>query len=309
MRGVYAHGATWRELPPWDRYLARVHAAASRYPGATFCLESAAVLLRMPVFGEPREVHIVGDAGVTTSRAVGGVRFHTHDRRRETTTVGAIVTTTPSETAVDIARHRHHAIGLATAGAALQVDAAASRSMLAALNEKRLSSRGRRHARWVIDRASVTPETPLEHLSLAVVEWLGFPSPESQVWFRGGDGIDDRVDMWWPQWRVAGEADGAVKYSGRWGDARDALRARNERDARLLRRGVRATAHWTWADAIAAEPLRASLIAAGLPIVAPPDPRELATLARALTPASAPAPAPAPAPASETATVHRDSER
>ncbi|WP_454119151.1 hypothetical protein [Microbacterium lacticum] len=56
---------------------------------------------------------------------------------------------------------------------------------------------------WVIARASPVPESTLENLSLAVIEWLGFPAPELQRWFRGqAVGDDDRVDMWWPQWGV-----------------------------------------------------------------------------------------------------------
>ena len=68
--------------------------------------------------------------------------------------------------------------------------------------------------------------------------------------------------MWWPQWGVAGEADGEVKYSGAFGDAREALHDRNVRDARLARRGVRATAHWALRDLVAFSQLRAILTAA-----------------------------------------------
>ena len=44
MRGVYADGAAWRMLKPWEKYLARVHAAALKYPDAAFCYESGAAL-------------------------------------------------------------------------------------------------------------------------------------------------------------------------------------------------------------------------------------------------------------------------
>ena len=106
-----------------------------------------------------------------------------------------------------------------------------------------------------------------------MIEWLGFPAAESQVWIG-----DDRVDLFWRRWNVAGEADGDVKYSGAMGDAREALRARRTRDGRLIARGVAAVPHWSWADAIDAAPLRTALLSAGIPIVRAPQPTFLATL-------------------------------
>jgi len=54
-----------------------------------------------------------------------------------------------------------------------------------------------------------------------------------------------RTDMWWPVQRVAGEADGHATYDGRFREPLSALRAREERDRRLHRRGARAVAHWS----------------------------------------------------------------
>ncbi|MBN9213268.1 MAG: hypothetical protein ABS62_08845 [Microbacterium sp. SCN 70-200] len=281
-RGVYAATTQWRSLAPWQRYVARVHATALLYPGAIFCGESAAALRGHPVFLEPREVHIVARPGAVTARAVAGVRFHTRERMPEHTELAGMAVVTGPELAVDIARVRHNAIGLAVAGAVLSSDPTISRDILAAVNEGRSSSRGRRHARWVIDRASAVPESTLEHVSLAVIEWLGFPEPELQQWVRGADGDGDRLDFLWPTWAIAGEADGGIKYSGELGDARDALHQRNVRDARLLSRGIRATAHWEWADVALSAQLKAKLLAVGLPLVRPEDTRQLRTLTAAL---------------------------
>lgn len=287
MRGVYADGAAWRALKPWDRYLARVHAAALKYPEAVFCHESGAALRGLTVFLEPADVHIVLPSGAT-SRVVSGVRAHTTDRMPAVEEVGGLVVATAAEIVVDIARARHNAIGLAVAGSAMRADRRLTADELAELNASRLSSRGRRHARWVIDRATPTPESPLEYISVAAIEWLGFPTPQLQKWILGPRGEDaDRLDFWWEAWRVGGEADGEVKYSGEFGDARTALRERSQRDARLLDRGVAATAHWGWSEAIATKPLRAALIAAGLPPERTEDTSQLRSLRRVLSPTNA----------------------
>lgn len=280
-RGVYAPADLWRALAPWERYLARVHAVALVHPKAVFVLESGLALRGLPVFGEPPDVHVLV-ARPEKSRVARGVRVHSAERMPQCEQVAGIHVATAAELAIDVIRARHPAIGLAVAGAVLRQDPSLTRGELAALCATRASPRGIRTAEWVLARATSVPESPLENVSLAVLEWLGFPSPQLQTWFRGSDLDDDRVDFWWPRWRVAGEADGDIKYSGALGDARDALRARNVRDARLASRGVRATAHWTWRDVAAFGQLRALLVAAGLPVVTSEHAAPLRTLERAL---------------------------
>jgi hypothetical protein len=285
-RGIYAPAVAWRALAPWQRYLARIHATSLVHPDAIYCHESAAVLHGLPISGEPPEVHALLD-GDGTSRVVGGVRWHTAVRQRMVEEVDGLLAVSRVDTVVDLARERHPASALLVADAALRGDARLTREMLAGVNESRPSSRGRRAARWVVDRASPVPESPLESLSRAVVEWLGFPAPELQKEFADGQ---ERVDLWWPQSRVAGEADGDLKYDGRFGDPIAALRARRLRDARLRAHGVRAIAHWTWGDAVHAEPLRDVLRDAGLRPLAPPTPAPLHTLRRALAVGAPPPP-------------------
>lgn len=284
-RGVYAGAAAYRDLPPWSRYLARVHAVALAWPDAIFVLESAAVLRGLPIFGEPADVHILV-AAPHKARAQRGIRVHSAERMPVIERVGAVWVASVLDTVVDIARLRHPAVGLAVACAALRADPELTVAEVEKCDAHRLSKRGRRRGVWVYARATATPESPLEAVSLAVIEWLGFPSPELQKWILGPTGVDDdRVDFWWERWRIAGEADGAEKYSGERGDARAALRARNRRDARLADRGVTATAHWAWDDIIAHEQLRALLRAAGLPLTGPKHGEPLRTLAAALRPA------------------------
>ncbi len=281
-RGVYAPTEAWSKLAPWNRYLARVHAAAQEHPDAVFVRDSAAALRGLAVFGEPRFVHAVVPGSVTTRR-VGTTMFHGAERDPRTESLGGILVATPGEVAADAARLRHPAIGLAVANSALRADRTLEAADICHLVDTHPSSRGRARARWVTDRVSAIPESPLESVSAAVIEWLGFPTPDLQTWVRGLRGDDDdRVDFAWPRWRVAGEADGAVKYSGAMGDARGALRARGIRDARLMRRGMATVRHWGWGELTSPDLLDAILSGAGIPHVSPREDLPLLTLPTAL---------------------------
>ncbi|WP_036283278.1 type IV toxin-antitoxin system AbiEi family antitoxin domain-containing protein [Microbacterium luticocti] len=280
-RGVFALASEWSALAHWDRYLARVHAVALIHPDAVFCLESAAVLLGLPVMGDPVTVHVLLPP-TGTSRQLAGVRTHRSAPERTIVRDAGINLTAPIDTAVDIARHRHNAFGLAVADAALRVDPVLDRDDLIRLNERRLSSRGRNIARWPLARATALAETALESVSRACVEWLGFPMPELQVTFRT-HGVEDRCDFLWRTYALCGEADGDLKYDGRFGDPRAILHLQSERDSRLRTR-FRAVAHWGWREATDVAPLRGILTGVGLPQVAPEDTAQLVSLRRALTP-------------------------
>lgn len=279
----YALRDEWTRLAPWEQNVTRVKAHALWHPDDVLCLESAAALGGLPVIGGSHDIHVLGSRAATTRRAVG-VRVHTasSDDRRIVERDG-IRMTSVADTCIDIARSRHAAVALAVADAAVTCDAALRPIDLVAMNEDRASSRGRRHARWPLHRADPGAESALESLSRACVEWHGIADPELQVRFGSGD----RADLWWPSHAVVGEADGHLKYDGRFGDAVDALRAREERDRRLRGCGVRAVVHWTWDDIVHPTSLSAILRGAGLPVLAPPDEGRLASLRRILRPSPA----------------------
>ncbi len=281
-RGVYAPAEQWRDAAPWDRYLARVHAVALLHPDVVFSHESAAALWGMGVVGDPGPVHVLLPPRAR-SRETAGLRTHTGDEMRDIVVVQGIALTSPGDTAVTLARHRHHAIGLVAADAALRIDAALTPARLAADNESRASSRGRNIARWAIERATPLAETPLESINRAVIEWLGFPDPELQHEFRGTDGID-RADFFWEGVGLVGEVDGEMKYDGRFGDPLTVLRRRAERDGRLRRGHVRSVAHWGWRESLAVDPVRTLLRGHGLREEHPSATAQLASLRRHLSP-------------------------
>ena len=86
-------------------------------------------------------------------------------------------------------------------------------------------------------------ESPLESWSaVRFAEW-GLPSPEWQVDIHDDIGhFVGRVDAWWPEQRVAGEADGLAKYT-----EREVLVAEKRREDRLRALGLQVI-RWTWSD-------------------------------------------------------------
>lgn len=237
----------------------------------------------MPVFGDPVTVHALVPASAA-SREMSGIRTHRADGHQSVSSDDGLLVTTPAETAVTLARHRHHAVGLAAVDAAMRLGHAMP-DELAGINEGRSSSRGRNHARWAIDRASPRRESVLESVSSALIEWLGFPQPELQMLFsQPGDEVD-RGDFWWPEQHLLGEADGESKYDGRFGDPASLLRERHSRDRRLRAGIVRAVAHWGWIETAQVVPLRDLLTGHRLPRIAPENTAELHTLRAALNPA------------------------
>lgn len=274
--GVYAPATARSALAPWERYLARVHAAALTIPDAVFSHESAAALRGLPIVGEPDAVHALR-TGHGTSRQLHGVRTHTSRGPFDIEPIGGILTTSVVETTVGLARLRHPAYGLAVADAAVRSPAAPTVEALVAHNESGVSSRGRRLARWSLHRATPLSETVLESISRAAIEWLGFEEPELQRIFVSADGTVDRADFAWPAAGVVGEADGAVKYGGRYGDPATVAITEKRREDRI-RRSVHGFARWGWAELRDPWRLEVILVAAGVPRVRPPQPAPLHTL-------------------------------
>jgi hypothetical protein len=93
-----------------------------------------------------------------------------------------------------------------------------------------------------LKRARSGAQTVLETFSrLALVE-EGIPEPALQQAFHDADGLIGYTDMWWPDWGVIGEADGAVKYHDR-----DDLIREKSREDRLRALGW-AVVRWTFTD-------------------------------------------------------------
>ncbi|WP_194409396.1 hypothetical protein [Microbacterium cremeum] len=291
--GVYAPRAAWEALAPWERYLARVHAYALVAPGAIFAYESAAALRGLPIFGEPRDIHVFAP-GRTSSRRFGDVCVHTGVDGRVVERLQGFALTSAADTAIDLMRVLPPAFGLAVGDAVISPAQGGSvaRESLVTLAECQEHRRGRGRLILLLPMLDPLAESTGESVSRAVIVWSGFEPPELQVVFRS-DGFSDRVDFAWRSVRGIGESDGYGKYLGETpGETVRSVMDEKKRENRL-RRVCRAFDRWDMNEAMEVTPLVRRLDAMGIPRVARPRPGLLVMTNRRSSPASAPAPAPA----------------
>lgn len=280
-RGVYVDAAAAARLAPWQRYALRVHAFALAHPDAVLCLESAAVLLGLPLFGETRDIHVF-DPDRTASRRFGDVCVHTSTDARGIVRVDGILCTSPTDAVVDLARVLPPAQALAVVDAAIS-PRQGGMLVVDDLRERaasQVSRRGVARLAWVWAHADTRAESPGESVSRAVIRWCGFEDPVLQAEFRY-EGVTDRTDFLFPTSRTVGESDGWGKYGIGDNDALEgaALRFRDEkRREDRLRRAGHPVARWEMADAVRVEPLATALQRAYVRLVRPRDRAGLATL-------------------------------
>jgi very-short-patch-repair endonuclease len=94
----------------------------------------------------------------------------------------------------------------------------------------------------VLAQTDERAESALESISRIVLRLLGVETPELQHDIRDAEGkFVARVDFWWARYRVAGEADGLLKYDADSG----ALRREKLRQEAIEQTGVRVV-RWTW---------------------------------------------------------------
>jgi hypothetical protein len=216
-------------------------AATLRHRGSVIGYTSAALAHGLPtVGGVPALVQVIAAPGGWTGLR-NGVRYR---RARlvedDVHTSGARVTSIP-RTVVDVARTTSLADGLAVGDAALRLHdlpVADAWAVLARLGRVR----GCRRAARALAHLDARRETALESLSWArFIEWR-LPLPDMQHEVVDDDGLVGRVDFWWPNHRIVGEADGRLKYA----TAED-LYAEKRREDRLRAAGLRVV-RWGWAD-------------------------------------------------------------
>lgn len=96
--------------------------------------------------------------------------------------------------------------------------------------------------RRALDLTRTGAQTPLESHSRLRLVRAGLTEPELQVPLHDRAGLIGRVDMWWPDLGVVGEADGALKY-----EVRDDLLREKAREDRIRALGF-GVVRWTWAE-------------------------------------------------------------
>ena len=275
--GVHVRADEWHRLEPWDRYLLRVHAVARTWRAPVFCLESAAALHGMPVFDEPRDVHLLGDDGRTWRQ--GDVWVHGTQDARLVVDEDGFSLTGAVDTAVDLCRVLPPAFALAVADTAMRgLHRHGLAFDLARHGRAQADRRALRQLDWLQARASHLAESVGESVSRAVIEWLGYEDPELQVRFRH-EGASDRADFYWRRLRTVGESDGWGKYDADDPEAVKSHFVDEKRREDRLRRHESGFIRWEWADVMTYERLDERLRQGGLPRVRPVQASLLQTLA------------------------------
>jgi very-short-patch-repair endonuclease len=174
---------------------------------------------------------------ITAARSIGQLdsvhRHWGHLGPSDTVEAGLAVVTSLPRTVCDVAREQGHRAGLMAA------DAALSRGLSVEELELQLAAQrgwpGSRAAQRVVALADGRAESPLESLSrLALVEH-GFADFDLQQDLYDEDGVwIARVDFYWDEFRLAGEADGKGKYR-----SQQDLQNEQLREERLERAGYR----------------------------------------------------------------------
>ena len=275
--GAYVRQDEWTRLKPWERYRLRVEAVGRIWDSPVFGLESAAVMQGLPIFGEPREIHLISHDG--RSWREGDVVVHGSRDQRDVTAIDGITMTSIVETTTDVCRVLPPAFALAVGDAAARMLQRHGPAVdISDRGRSQSNRRGLRQLDWVQARMTPLAESPGESVSRAAIEWLGYEEPELQHEFDYEDAVD-RSDFYWRRARVIGESDGYGKYDAEDPESMKAHFVREKKREDRLRRYESGFARWDWSDAIRHTPLDSKLAAAGLTRLHQRHDEMLATLA------------------------------
>lgn len=257
--GIYVPAREWDGASAEDRHRALMDAClatSTREP--VFALESAALIQGIPVVGAwPALPQTVDAEPAPRSRhSRGGVVVRRPRHRVEPRRVGRYLVTGPIDTAIALASGRSLMAGVAALDHVRALGA--SQDEIADVIGWRRPFHGVTRALRALEISTGSAESALESISLAAIALAGLPRPEQQVEVVVG-GRRYRLDFYWRDLRIGGEADGRGKYVGP-----DDLWAEKQRQDALASVGI-GLVRWGWDEAIAGAPLLDRLRAAGIP--------------------------------------------
>jgi len=238
-RGVFADPVI-ASLTSTVGLIAATHAVG----GSVISHRSALTVHDLPVVG-PRPCRPeLTVAPFGTAHAASGHVYRASLDVADVTVVDDVPVTSVARTLVDVGRH----CPLRTAVCA--VDAALHRELV---SERELSDvllrcynwPGIRRAQRAVRLADGRSESPLESISRLAFPRLQIPAPRPQAVILDDRGwIVGRVDFYWDDLAIAGEADGRAKYA----DGDETLDAEKTRQERLEDLGL-TVFRWGWTDA------------------------------------------------------------
>lgn len=188
------------------------------------CLGTAAAMYGFDT-EEPRDLHVLNPPGCRL-RSTDGLVVHRRDGAPLVMVDGRRITS-PSWTAVEVARGLRRPRALATLDAALRSGACSRADIWRAAIEQ-AGRRGIVGVRNLVPVADPRAESPMEsEARLAMIDGA-LPTPELQYEVVDGNGELRRLDFAWPDQRVAVEYDGMDWHSGP-----DAMKRDRRRQAAL----------------------------------------------------------------------------
>lgn len=221
--GAYVPSAQWRELTALQKYLVRVHAVGLGFRSPVFSHQSAAALHGLPQLESRLDrIHLLA----MTPRGSGNrgdVTVHVGRGDPDIVERGGLRLTSVVRTVWDLARTLPHGEGLAIADAAIRpqsveagIDGAGgalcTKSELLAAAGGLVSARGGWNAYLAVSEANALAGSVGESMARSVFLRLGAPRPTLQAALRDECGLIGYGDFFWPEFDVAGEFDGKLKY-------------------------------------------------------------------------------------------------
>ena len=226
-RNHYMSQETWDGLSPTERLQVMVHvvsASAERRKVASHC--SAAGVWSIPLIGPVPEQAEIVVPDRSAGRSPGVIRHRSQNCPKGVLHDGVWVTP-PARTAVDLARVRSLASGVAALDHVLHHRMASRAELIREQEAIPRGGRGRQRARLAVALADEKSESAGESLSRVRLFELGYPRPTLQHEFHDERGVFvGRPDMYWRQHKIIGEFDGRVKYPTRL--------TRNARETRVV---------------------------------------------------------------------------
>ena len=258
--GLYVDATAAAAHDQRDEFLIDLLAAQRRVTDGVVSHQAAALLHDLPVFGplEPLTLTRPATRGRTPA-AYPGLRVLTAALpARDVMELDGLLVTTRERTVCDRARTSSFRSGVVTADAALRTGV--ERGELLAVLARCHRWPGKRRAVEVVTFADGRSESVLESVSRVSFRDTGVPAPALQVeivdelgWLIG------RVDFYWDEHGVVGEADGAVKYASSADAGVAALVAEKRRQERLEDTG-RVVVRWGYEDILRRPEVTASRI-------------------------------------------------
>ncbi|MDO4898000.1 MAG: DUF559 domain-containing protein [Rothia sp. (in: high G+C Gram-positive bacteria)] len=245
-RGVYTNKMFFDSLEPFELPIAKILTTAKGSHGVAVSYVSAALWWGVPLIESPSTTHLSSTRDI--SRRKSSVTIHRHRPEIANTTVlrQGVAVTTPYQTLQDCLTSLPWYEVLNIANFFLAQNLLTFRQVFEVFDK--LPQSKKKLASWLAERLNTQCESALETLVFITLCDYGLPRPAQQVWLDCGYGHRARVDFCGIDQRVILEADGAVKYSGQFGDAVDVIKAERARQRDLERLG------WTvirieWKDA------------------------------------------------------------